>query len=233
MSNKLLKGISITFLRIGEYKLLEFDTYFTCQQFVDSCFKNGITKNGWCKPACLTTLFYYWNSYIKNNLNLPDPTDIKKWVDIWLPAMEKTKDTVMSGVNTTFNRDIPKIIKTLKIKGILKYKEISNVYDLLEEAEKLVNNYIPIPVVVEVLAKKFLGIGGYGGLRHAIIIMGFDKKDYVRIFDPFQPKIPKKWRIEDRESLNDCLAMKYHLSFLIPKEIKSVSTMSYTQKRLI
>lgn len=213
--------------------MLEFEIYCTCNHFRKIQSAKDITKNGWCLPACVTTLIYHWNIVMKKILPVPVPPDMQFWVDLWLPFMKKTQESGMGGINTPFYSDIPNVLEELKIDQNIRFEEIPNVYGLLDEAKRLLNYDLPIPVIVNVLAKKYYNNEGYSGMHHAIILMGLDRANNFRIFDPFQPEFEQKWTVKNKDLLVKCLSMESHLSYLIPKDIKSISTVSYKQVRLV
>jgi len=209
------------------------DIFYTGEDFNLSAQSNKelqLPDDNWCLPACVTTLIYYWKEVTNDNFPIPFKKDMNFWIDIWSKIIQKGRRHA-AFAPTSYDK-IPTILKELKLNDLLVFKKEESTCDLLNHVKRFVTHFIPIPVIVEVLAAKFYNQPSLLGSRHAILILGFQKPNFFQVYDPARPELRQYWTPRNEELMENCMAAPYHMAFIIPKKLNQIPVIPYKQARV-
>ncbi len=206
-------------------RLLEFKVYYEARDLSER------PEHTWCLPACVATLVHHWKLMTGAAWNVPDGKDPDYWIALWKPILGSRYGKSLFGIDISSFRsvDIGSVLKEIGAEDDLDCRVHHKVDDVLLEATRLVR--ADIPVIVAVATDKMFRDLGLIGRHHSVILMGRDKANNFRLFDPHKAEFETQWSTKHVRTLAPCIIQNF-ICAIAPQALYSFVDIDKRQMRL-
>ena len=198
--------------------------YYECVDFRET------PEHAWCLPACVATIMHHWKSETGAAWRIPDEKDPQHWVQVWKPLIQTRYSGSQFGIDISTFRpsDIDQMLGGIGAKNEVECRLLYRVDDVLLEATGLLSAGIPPIVLVD--TNRMFSLGSVGRL-HSIILMGKDRSDNFRLFDPHRADFTTQWSTKHLKGLAPCIVSNF-LCIIAPQSLYSFVDIDKRQMRL-